>query len=157
VRAVADVRTVPKSRRHPHFRAESLAASLPERGIEYVHMPGLGGFRRPRADSPNGAWENESFRGYADYAMTAEFADALAGLRRLAGRAPTAVMCSEAVWWRCHRRLIADRLVAGGDEVLHIGSPARADAHALSPFALVGGDGQITYPPPQLELEPSAG
>lgn len=74
IRTVADVRTVPKSRRHPHFRSEALAESLPERGIGYVHLAGLGGFRRPRADSPNGAWENESFRGYADYAMTGDFA-----------------------------------------------------------------------------------
>ena len=149
---LADVRTVPKSRRHPHFHTDALARSLPEHGIGYLHLPGLGGFRRPREDSPNGAWRNDSFRGYADYAMTDDFAAALAELRQIAAEAPTAMMCSEAVWWRCHRRLVADRLVAGGDAVLHIVSESRADAHELSPFAVVAPDGQITYPPAQLSL-----
>ena len=152
IATIADIRTVPKSRRHPHFHTDALAASLPEREIDYVHRRGLGGFRRPRDDSPNDAWRNESFRGYADYAMTDAFAAALAELRKLAAARPTAMMCSEAVWWRCHRRLVADRLVAGGDEVLHIASEARADAHELSPFAAVAPDGQITYPTGQMRL-----
>ena len=145
---VADVRTVPKSRRHPHFHAEPLARDLAARGLAYVHLPRLGGWRRSRAASPNGAWRNTSFRGYADYAMSDEFAAGLAQLRELAATRRTAMMCSEALWWRCHRRLIADRLVAAGDTVWHIGSDARGSAHALTPFAVVGPDRQITYPPP---------
>ena len=152
IRALADVRTVPRSRRHPHFNTEELAASLPGRGIAYSHHADLGGFRRPRADTPNDGWENEAFRGYADHAMSAGFAAALAELRELAAERPTAVMCAEAVWWRCHRRLIADRLVAAGDDVLHILSAERAEPHSLTEFAVVGADGQITYPPQQLRL-----
>ena len=152
IRGLADVRTVPRSRRHPHFNTEELAASLPERGIAYSHHPDLGGFRRPRPDTPNDAWENEAFRGYADHAMSATFAAALADLRDLAAERPTAVMCAEAVWWRCHRRVISDRLVAAGDDVLHIASETRADPHSITEFAVVGADGQITYPSPQLRL-----
>ena len=144
--ALVDIRTVPKSRRHPHFRSDALALSLPERGIAYTHMPRLGGFRRPRADSPNAGWRNESFRGYADYAMTEEFAAGLAELRRIAEAERTAMMCSEALWWRCHRRLVADRLVVAGATVLHIGADGRAAEHELMPIARVSGDGQITYP-----------
>jgi uncharacterized protein (DUF488 family) len=147
---VADVRTVPKSRRHPHFHADALAQNLPRGGIGYAHLPRLGGFRRAREDSPNDAWRNQSFRGYADYAMTDEFAAGLAELRGIADHAPTAMMCSEAVWWRCHRRLVADRLVAAGDTVLHITSEKRASGHELSPFAVIAKDGQITYPAAQM-------
>jgi uncharacterized protein (DUF488 family) len=146
IRTVADVRTVPKSRRHPHFDTEALAATLPEHGLDYSHLPRLGGFRRAREGSPNGAWRNRSFRGYADYAMTEEFSAGLADLRTLAAAAPTVMMCSEAVWWRCHRRLVADRLVGAGDAVFHITSETRADAHELTPFAVMGAGGQITYP-----------
>ena len=146
VEQVADVRTVPKSRRHPHFHTDSLARSLPERGIAYQHFARLGGFRRPRAGSPNDGWRNESFRGYADYAMTAEFAVGLGHLRELAESAPTAMMCSEALWWRCRRRLVADRLAVAGHTVLHIGADGRTSEHDLTPFALASGDGQITYP-----------
>ena len=143
---VADIRTVPKSRRHPHFHADALARSLPERGVAYVHLPHLGGWRHAAEESPNSAWRNQSFRGYADYAMGDEFADGLAQLRQLAAARRTAMMCSEALWWRCHRRLIADRLVAAGDTVCHIASGGRASAHQLTPFATVGSTGQITYP-----------
>jgi uncharacterized protein (DUF488 family) len=143
---VADVRTVPKSRRHPHFDTDALVQSLPGRGMGYVHLPRLGGWRRAAADSPNGGWRNESFRGYADYAMGDEFAEGLAQLRELAMAEPIAMMCSEALWWRCHRRLVADRLVVAGDTVCHIGSDGRASAHQLTSFAVVGVDGQITYP-----------
>ncbi|MDQ3933081.1 MAG: DUF488 domain-containing protein [Actinomycetota bacterium] len=146
IRALVDIRTVPKSRRHPHFRSDALAHSLPERGIAYTHVPRLGGFRRPRADSPNAGWRNESFRGYADYAMTDDFDAGLAELRRIAQAERTVMMCSEALWWRCHRRLVADRLVVAGDAVLHIGADGRASEHELTPFACVSGDGQITYP-----------
>jgi uncharacterized protein (DUF488 family) len=143
---VADVRTVPRSRRHPHYDTVALARSLPARGIEYVHLAHLGGWRRTTADSPNGAWRNPSFRGYADYAMSDEFAHALEQLRSLAAVRPTAVMCAEALWWRCHRRIIADRLVHAGDAVCHIGADGRASSHRLPEFARIGADGQITYP-----------
>ena len=146
IEQVADVRTVPKSRRHPHFHSDALARDLDARAVAYEHLPQLGGWRPPRADSPNGGWRNTSFRGYADHAMGEEFAAGLAQLRELAATRRTAMMCSEALWWRCHRRLIADRLVVGGDTVWHIGSDARAAAHRLTPFAVVGPDRQITYP-----------
>ena len=143
---VADIRTVPKSRRHPHFHANALARSLPERGLAYVHLPSLGGWRHAEVDSPNRAWRNLSFRGYADYAMSSEFALGLAQLRVLCDARHTAMMCSEALWWRCHRRLIADRLVVAGDTVCHISSTGRTSAHELTPFAAVARDGKITYP-----------
>ena len=143
---LADIRTVPRSRRHPHFDADALARRLPDHGMAYVHLPRLGGWRRAAADSPNGGWRNESFRGYADYAMSDEFAKGLAELRELAAARPTAMMCSEALWWRCHRRRVADRLVVGGATVCHISSDGHASAHPLTPFATVGGDGQLRYP-----------
>ena len=147
IEQVADVRTVPKSRRHPHFHTDALARDLPARGVAYAHLPRLGGWRQARPDSPNGAWRNTSFRGYADYAMSDDFAAGLAQLRELAAARRTAMMCSEALWWRCHRRLIADRLVAAGDTVCHISSDARTAAHELTSFAVVGPDRQLTYPP----------
>jgi uncharacterized protein (DUF488 family) len=143
---LADIRTVPKSRRHPHFHMDALARSLPERGIGYVHLPRLGGFRHPREDSPNTGWRNASFRGYADYATTDEFAAGLAELRQIAATGPTAMMCSEALWWRCHRRLVADRLVVAGLAVMHISSNGRVSPHELSSFAVVTRGGQILYP-----------
>jgi uncharacterized protein (DUF488 family) len=143
---LADIRTVPKSRRNPHFNTDALARSLPERGVEYLHLPRLGGWRHAAADSPNGAWRNESFRGYADYAMGDEFANGLSQLRELAATQPVAMMCSEALWWRCHRRLVADRLVVAGDTVCHISSDGRASVHQLASFAVVGAGGQVTYP-----------
>jgi uncharacterized protein (DUF488 family) len=145
---VADIRTLPKSRRHPQFHADALGRSLPEHGVAYVHLPRLGGWRRADAASPNSGWRNLSFRGYADYAMGEEFAAGLAQLRRLASRRRTAVMCSEALWWRCHRRLVADRLVIAGDTVCHISSGGRASAHRLTPFATVDSHGWIAYPGP---------
>jgi uncharacterized protein (DUF488 family) len=146
IEQVADVRTVPKSRRHPHFDTDVLARDLLARGVAYEHLPRLGGWRPPRPDSPNGAWRNASFRGYADYAMTEEFATGLARLRELAATRRTAMMCSEALWWRCHRRLIADHFVVAGETVCHIASNARVSAHRLTSFAVVGPDRQITYP-----------
>lgn len=143
---IADVRAVPRSSRHPHFRAEALARSLPERSIDYVPVRELGGWRRSSAGSPNGAWRNRSFRAYADYALTAEFLAGLERLRELGRERPTAMMCSEALWWRCHRRLIADHLAAAGEAVLHIGSDGRASQHELPPFAAVAPDGRVTYP-----------
>jgi uncharacterized protein (DUF488 family) len=143
---LVDVRTAPGSRRHPHFGADALASSLPGRGMAYRRMPALGGWRRTVADSPNGGWRNESFRGYADYMMSSEFAAALAELREVAATRRTVLMCAEALWWRCHRRLIADRLVAIGDTVCHIGSDGRAYAHRLSAFAVADMAGGVTYP-----------
>jgi uncharacterized protein (DUF488 family) len=144
VRQVADVRTVPRSKRHPHFAAEALARSLAESAIVYRHFPELGGLRKPRKDSTNNAWRVEGFRGYADYMETPAFEYALDELLRFA-TVPTAVMCAEAVWWRCHRQLIADALVAGGISVRHITSAAAAAAHEMTDFARLTG-GRVRYP-----------
>jgi uncharacterized protein (DUF488 family) len=143
---LTDVRTYPMSRRLPHFNREPFAAALRQQGIDYRHLPALGGRRRPRPDSINGAWQHESFRGYADHMATPEFARGLEELLQYAANAPTAMMCAEAVWWRCHRRLIADALVAGGVPVLHIMSSVRASPHELTPFAVVRDDASVVYP-----------
>jgi len=145
IELVADVRRFPRSRRHPQFDIDALTAALPEHGVLYRHLPALGGRRTPRADSPNDAWRNRSFRGYADHALTPEFAAGLSALRDIAQGAPTAMMCSEALWWRCHRRLVADRLVAEGHAVLHIGSDGRSSPHELASFAGRNADGTIVY------------
>jgi uncharacterized protein (DUF488 family) len=142
---VADVRTFPMSRRWPHFNRVVLEALLAERGIEYRHFPALGGRRKPRPDSVNGAWQHESFRGYADHMATPEFEASLEDLLRYAEEGATAIMCAEAVWWRCHRRLIADALVARGVSVLHIMSGDRAEPHELTSFAVLR-DRHVTYP-----------
>jgi hypothetical protein len=145
VTSLADVRTVPGSRHNPQFNGETLAASLAARGIGYVHLPGLGGFRRASADSPNAGWRNVSFRGYADYMQTPAFADSLANLLALAADETVAVMCAEAVPWRCHRSLIADALVVRGIRSEEIVSETKTTAHELTPFARVDGTA-ITYP-----------
>jgi uncharacterized protein (DUF488 family) len=145
VAQLADVRTIPKSRRHPHFAQESLMVSLPAAGIAYRHFPGLGGLRKPAADSPNGGWRHAGFRGYADYMQTLAFTESLVDLIEWSKAAPTAVMCAEAVWWQCHRQLIADALVARGIDVRHITSPKSASAHALTSFARVD-RGKVSYP-----------
>ena len=139
------MRTVPRSRRHPHFAREALAAFLSEHGIAYEHFPGLGGLRKPRTDSTNGGWRNEGFRGYADHMQSPEFAAALAALLAWAKRRRIAVMCAEAKWWQCHRQLIADALVVRGFEVRHIMSIREAPGHELTPFAHVVGT-SVTYP-----------
>jgi uncharacterized protein (DUF488 family) len=145
VRQLADIRTIPRSRRHPQFERDALERTLALRGIEYRHVPGLGGLRRPRPDSPNTGWRNESFRGYADYMGTPPFEQALDELLAFARVAPTAVMCAEAVWWRCHRALLADALVARAVEVRHILSTAIPAPHQLNPMARIDG-GRVTYP-----------
>ena len=145
VKTLADVRTVPRSRHNPQFNGDALDASLAARGIEYVPFPGLGGFRRASADSPNAGWRNASFRGYADYMQTPAFAENLDRLLRLASERTVAVMCAEAVPWRCHRSLIADALTVRGVRAEEIVSVAKADAHKLTPFARVDGTA-ITYP-----------
>ena len=142
--ALADVRTMPGSRRYPHFNAESLAASLAEKRIEYVHFPELGGRRKPSDDSPNTAWRNAAFRGYADYMMTGAFRDGIDRLFLLAGQKRTAVMCAEAVWWRCHRSLISDYLKAAGHDVIHILGHGKAEPHPFTSAARVI-DGRLSY------------
>lgn len=145
IRRVVDVRTVPRSRHNPWTAVDVLPGVLAPHGIAHAHLPALGGLRKPRPDSPNGAWRNESFRGYADYMRTPEFEAGLATLLRWAEREPTTVMCAEAVPWRCHRSLIADALIARGVEVLDIMDNA-AKPHKLTPFARVV-EGRVTYPP----------
>lgn len=142
---LADVRSIPRSSRHPHFSREALADALPSRGMAYRHVPGLGGLRKPQPLSINGGWKNESFRGYADYMQTSAFGEALNELIEASAEQHVAIMCAEAVWWRCHRQLIADALVARGLEVRHIMSSDNAAAHSLTAFASVSG-GQVTYP-----------
>jgi uncharacterized protein (DUF488 family) len=145
VTAVADIRTVPKSRRHPHFAREALEAALPRAGVAYRHFPGLGGLRKPRRDSENGGWRHASFRGYADHMQTPAFESAIEALLAFAADHAVAVMCAEAKWWQCHRQLVADALVARGLEVRHIMSPREAAPHELTSFARVR-DGRVTYP-----------
>jgi uncharacterized protein (DUF488 family) len=145
IEALVDVRTAAGSRRHPQFNAAALESELPRAGIAYERMPALGGFRRPRADSPNSGWRNASFRGYADYMETSEFRAALDTLIDRARDARLVIMCAEAVPWRCHRSLIADALVARGCLVRHITSGTRAGEHHLTPFAHVDG-ASVTYP-----------
>jgi uncharacterized protein (DUF488 family) len=149
---VADVRAFPSSRRHPQFNRAALSEWLSEAGIGYVHMPGLGGRRKPAPDSPNGGWREAAFRGYADYMASEEFRSALADLEEAARERPTTVMCAEAVWWRCHRRLIADALTARGWDVQHLGVGEPPPVHALPEFALVESGGTITYPHRQATL-----
>ncbi len=145
VKRLVDVRTVPRSRYNPQFNRETLPNALSAAGIAYVHMPGLGGLRHPRADSVNSAWRNDSFRGFADYMQTPEFAASLDALIGLAREEQIALMCAEAVPWRCHRSLIADALVARDVSVQHIMSPTRAEPHALTPWARIEGE-SVTYP-----------
>ena len=140
VRGVADVRRFPGSRRQPAYAQDPLRAALERRGIGYAWLPALGGRRRPRADSPNTAWRNASFRGYADHMASAEFASGMDELLALAAERRTAMMCAEALWWRCHRALIADALCVAGIEVQHILDAGHCAAHPLtSPARIVGG------------------
>ena len=145
VDVLADIRTIPRSRRCPQFSADALATLLPEHGIGYVHLPGLGGLRKPRPDSVNGAWREAGFRGYADYMETTEFAAAIDALMALAARNQVTIMCAEAKWWQCHRQLAADALVARHVEVRHILSLRDAPRHELTPFARVAGN-HVHYP-----------
>ncbi|MGD1155888.1 MAG: DUF488 domain-containing protein [Terriglobia bacterium] len=151
VRRLVDVRTVPCSRHNPQFNKESLPESLAAVGIKYVHLPGLGGLRHPRRDSPNTGWRNTGFRGFADYMQTPEFEKNLEELLDLARRQRLAIMCAEAVPWRCHRSLIANALAVRGIQVEHIASATRRNQHALTPWARVEGL-RITYPPESLPL-----
>ena len=137
--SLADIRTVPRSRRNPQFNADALAATLPNHEIEYVPLTALGGLRRPHKDSPNTGWRNESFRGYADYMQTQAFADALEHLIAISRAKRTAIMCAEAVPWRCHRSLVADALLVRGIPVIEILSETSSRNHKLTPFAHVEG------------------
>ena len=145
VTRVADVRTVPRSRHNPQFDKEALARSLKKAGLGYDLLPGLGGLRHPKRDSVNTGWRNKSFRGYADYMQTPQFQQSLEELIVLAKRDRIAVMCAEAVPWRCHRSLIADALAARGIKAEHIMSATRRTVHSLTPFAQVNGM-SIVYP-----------
>jgi hypothetical protein len=147
VQRVIDVRTIPRSRHNPQFGRDRLSPALHNARIHYRHLPGLGGLRRARPDSTNTAWRNASFRGYADYMQTAEFADSLDRCIALATRERVVLMCAEAVPWRCHRSLIADALLARGIEVREIANAVRTRAHTLTPWARVEGT-QVTYPAP---------
>ncbi len=146
---LADVRSVPGSRRNPQFGQEALRRSVEERGIEYAHLRDLGGLRKKAAnpDPKNAGWENDSFRNYADYMATDGFARGLEALRVLAAKGPTAILCAEAVPWRCHRSLVSDALWARGVVVRHVLSRTRADPHRPTPFARFDGL-EVTYPAP---------
>jgi uncharacterized protein (DUF488 family) len=153
VRAVADVRAFPSSRRFPQFNAASLGSWLPAAGVRYEGFPSLGGRRQPAPGSGNGGWREPAFQGYADHMSSREFSSGLRALEELAAGVPTAVMCAEAVWWRCHRRLIADALTVGGWQVWHLGVGDAPSLHELTPFAVVV-DGELRYPPAQGALFP---
>jgi uncharacterized protein (DUF488 family) len=145
IKLLVDVRSLPGSKRYPQFNKEALAHSLGKVGIRYEHFPELGGRRKTRPDSKNTAWRNESFRGYADYMETEPFHDGVKHLLDSAADAgPTAIMCAEAVWWRCHRSLISDHLKARGIEVMHIMDATKTEPHPYTSAARVV-DGKLSY------------
>jgi uncharacterized protein (DUF488 family) len=144
IQAVADVRLLPGSRRHPHFNADSLEAALREIGIGYRHIPELGGRREPSADSPHRALRVAAFRGYADHMSSEEFARGYERLRSLARESRTAFMCAETLWWRCHRRLLADRLTVDGWSVTHLLAVRKSEPHVLWDAARIQ-DGHLVY------------
>ena len=145
VEQLIDVRTIPKSRRNPQYNSDALAAALQQAQIRYQHMPGLGGLRHARKDSINTAWQNASFRGYADYMQTPEFEASLRHLIETASQHRTVIMCAEAVPWRCHRSLISDALLARGIAAEHILTKKPPKAHTFTPFARIEGE-RVTYP-----------
>ena len=144
VEVLVDVRTYPSSRRYPQFNRDALTVSLKEKGIEYKHEARLGGRRKPRPDSHNSAWRNEQFRGYADHMETEEFKRGVQELLELAAENRVAIMCAEAVWWRCHRSLIADYLKAEGHEVVHILDQKKTEEHPYTSAARIV-DGELSY------------
>lgn len=155
VTLLADVRRFPRSRRHPQFNIEILPAALASSGINYRHFDALGGRRKRTLTedaSPNTGWHAEGFRSYADYAMTAPFRDALNALIRLVQTHALAIMCAEALWWQCHRRIISDYLLIAGIDVFHILGSHETKPAELTPGAEPQADGTIHYPPPQLRL-----
>jgi uncharacterized protein (DUF488 family) len=145
INQVVDIRTIPRSRHNPQFNLETMPASLSRAGLKYIHLPGLGGLRHAKPDSLNAGWRNASFRGYADYMQTPEFEENLEKLIELAKEDRVAIMCAEAVPWRCHRSLIGDALTVRGIRTVDIMSPSRSQVHTLTPFAKVRG-AKITYP-----------
>jgi len=151
VERLADIRNIPRSRRNPQFNADTLPAELTRQAIEYQPMPELGGLRHARKDSPNMGWRNDSFRGYADYMQTPAFADAVEALVKAGRERRVAIMCAEAVPWRCHRSLVADALIVRGVPVVEILSATDWRPHKLTDFAAVDGL-SITYPPEQQKL-----
>lgn len=144
IKVIADVRSFPGSRRYPQFNKENLEASLAAAEIEYRHFPELGGRRRAKPDSLNMAWRNETFRGYADYMETDGFREGMARLIRVASSHRTAIMCAEAVWWRCHRSLISDYLKAKGVDVTHIMASGKSEAHPFTSAARIV-NGELSY------------
>jgi uncharacterized protein (DUF488 family) len=144
IQTVVDVRSYPGSRRYPQFNKENLRAELAHASIEYLHFPELGGRRRAKPDSTNFAWRNEMFRGYADYMETTDFNEGIARLMEVAGEHRTAIMCAEAVWWRCHRSLISDYLKAKGIEVTHIMGVGKSQPHPFTAAARIV-NGQLSY------------
>ena len=142
---LADIRTVPKSRRLPHFNSDALDNFLRLHGIKYRHFPSLGGLRKPRSDSVNTAWRHPSFRGYADHMQTPEFQQGVKELLAFSQHGATTVMCAEAVWWQCHRKLLADALVAQRAPVFHILGASAPKAHQMSEFARIAGS-VVSYP-----------
>jgi uncharacterized protein (DUF488 family) len=152
---LVDIRTIPRSRTNPQFNSEALRVTLRRAKIGYTHLPALGGLRpKSRLVDPslNAGWERPPFHNFADYAEKAEFRAGLSALLELAERETCAVMCAEAVWWRCHRRIIADHLLAGGSPVAHIMGKGKIDAAKLTPGAVIGGDGRLVYPPEQGDM-----
>jgi len=146
---VADIRMVPRSRTNPQFNKDTLPAALARFGISYEHMADLGGLRAKSRSVPasiNGFWTNESFHNYADYALSAQFRAGLAHLRDMGHRQRCAIMCSEAVWWRCHRRIVTDHLIASGETVFHVMGPGRLEPARLTQGAVVQPDGAVVYP-----------
>jgi uncharacterized protein (DUF488 family) len=148
---LADIRRFPGSKRYPHFASEAMAQWLPENGIAYIHMPELGGRRKQLPDSPNTAWRNEQFRAYADYMATDEFRAGIDKLLALSETQPVAIMCAEAVPWRCHRNLVADDLTRRGIEVIHIIGSNATRTHVMNEQARIEGD-HLVYPAGQQTL-----
>ena len=144
IKTLVDVRSFPGSRRYPHFNKESLRASLNEAELDYVHLPEIGGRRKANADSRNVVWRNQSFRGYADYMETKAFRAGINRLIEIAGAGRTAIMCAEAVWWRCHRSLIADFLKARGAKVIHILGHGKSEEHPFTSAARIV-NGELSY------------
>ena len=145
IKLLADVRAYPGSKRYPHFNKDALTESVSACGIRYEHLSELGGKRKPRSDSTNAAWRNASFRGYADYMETKQFHKGVERLLELSLEAgPTAILCAEAVWWRCHRSLIADYLKSHGMEVMHILGANKAEPHPYTPAARIV-NGELSY------------
>src|SRR5258706_12591240 len=153
IKLVVDVRTVPRSRRVPQFNIDNLSDFLPRHQIEYLHMPALGGLRKTHPDSPNTGWRNHSFRGYADYMQPPPLECGLNELFDQASKRPTAIMCAEAVPWRCHRSLIGDAMLIRGWEVIDLFSETSAKPHKLPDFAKVEGT-HLIYPSPEPSLFP---